>query len=297
MSNVIDLQAKRKEKTAEIERRNKELEKRRRFILSKDEANILINSYINYINTELEDFQEYITEEDKAIGKNEIKTVFSLLKMVFKKYKSSNHYGDIVMNWNYKNLYYSIMAIYAGIEVEPYENLEREEKIERNLYYRLLELDQEIAKVVHGPAVQWSELPSWLREQELIIENDLNAFKQNYTEEFLDKVVLMEEDRKGVYYVRSCPARFRSVLLRLRKRGNAEYCVGEFPKGWRIHMAWDRLVEELNGLNLELISLQQQEVEEVTHKYSIELLEEHIADMINRMECLGIQVNSAFLYN
>jgi hypothetical protein len=296
VNNVIDFHKKRQEKMNEEERKKRELGKRRRFVLNMEEANVLINYYIDYINEELEIYHELITDEDKEIQKVEIRTMLTLLRMVFKKYKQMRHYDDIVMNWTYKNLYYTIMAAFDALNNElEYELLERDEKIGLNLYYRLVELDHHIGEIVHGPSVPLAEMPSWMREQEELAEHDYKLFESLFTEEFLDKVILMEAPTKNHYYVRYHSDEFKRVLKKLRNEGRAEYCSDRYPKGWRLDIEWDDLVKELSGFNVEVISDAEQGKNIISHTYSVELLVEQIADMINRMESIGLKVSDSFI--
>ncbi|MCA1064392.1 hypothetical protein QTG56_22500 (plasmid) [Rossellomorea sp. AcN35-11] len=296
MNNVIDFHEKRQEKIEEEGRKKRELGKRRKFIMNMEEVNVLINYYMDYINEELEIYHELITDEDKEIQKLEIRTMLSLLRMLFKKYKKMKHYDDVVMNWNYKNLYYSIMAAYEALNNElEYELLERDEKIGLNLYYRLVEQDHKVGEIVHGPSMALAEMPTWLREQEEMAEHDYKLFDAQFREEFLDKVILMGGHEENQYYVKYHSDEFMRVLKGLRGKGCAKYCPDSYPKGWRLEMKWDDLVSELSGFNVEVLSESEQEKNFISHAYSIELLVEQIADMLNRMESIGLKVSDSFI--
>lgn len=324
MGEIIDLQSIREQinnkEQKERERIDKEIKKRRRIKISIDEAYILLQRYIGYMEIVSDGVLNDIDdEEEREGGIRTLKYLYSMLTRLLKKYIEAKPLDDIVMSWNLIDIHESIVSLELigdnDIQfLDEYEHLPEDKKIELHLYQRLKEVDKKYDKKINPNRPEIFDIDSmseFIKKDKLENENLWNIFHYNYNQEFSNRVIIIEEIQAFLgdtlvfnnCYIKKYPKGFRKVLNQLQNEDQAVYTyqyeitldkenpeeerMYSYPQGWRIFKE-EGTIEELQNrfkqFRFEYYSLFDAEVEYHIRQERALDIEEYIEGLLYDIE-------------
>ncbi|QJX79956.1 hypothetical protein [Priestia megaterium] len=234
-----------------------------------------------------------VDEEEVGQWQKDVERQFSLLKKLQAEFNKVKPCEDAKMQWDYVDLGDTIDAVESSIYIEDgpeeYKEMSIKEKIANHLRYRLKRVNSSRLKLVNQELYPFDyelkNVPEGFREEKLKKRSIQRANEYKYQQEFENKLVLIEEenlyllekDQIKCYYVMKHPANFRRHLVRLARKGAAEYCSKEkflsgditgsevciFSSGWRISEDAIGAIRKSKAFqNVNLLVLSQLEYEE-----------------------------------
>lgn len=318
--NLVSLQEKRREKFLKTEKENKlnegDRKKRKVFSLNATEGQLLMRIHLEYISLMIKLLEsDAVDEEEVGQWQKDVERQFGLLKKLHSEFNKIKPYGDAKMQWDYVDIWDTIDAVESSIYIEDgpeeYEEMSAEEKIANHLRYRLKRVNSSRLKFnsqeLHRFDYELKNVPERFREEKLKKRNIQKVNEYKYQQEFENKLVLIEEkslyplkeDQIECYYVMKHPANFRRHLVRLARKGAAEYYSKEkflsgdstgsevcmFSSGWRISEDAIGAIRKSKAFqNVNLLVLSQLEYEESGNLFIAKMtdLKKEIKELIQK---------------